>query len=231
MCDTDPQDIGIPPVEPAETLKGDAKGQRMAGIVKDFLAQCRKILAGEEKANGLILRGLAHKPSLPPMGSLYHLKCAAVAVYPMYRGLARIVGMDILDTGETVADEIRTIADNYGKYTYFFMHVKGMDSSGEDGNFDKRVTVIEELDAALPALLDLKPDVLAVTGDHSTPALLKSHSWHPVPLMIHSPYTRHSHAAGFSESECAHGDLGRISAVHVLPIMLGNALRLKKFGA
>lgn len=230
VCDSDPQDVGVPPVAPAPT-GGGKEAERTAEIAAEFSRQAAEILSGEEKANYVLMRGLAPKPSLPAMGDLYKLHCAAVAVYPMYRGLARLVGMDVLDTEESVEDEIGTLAGNFDKYTYFFMHVKGMDSAGEDGSFDKRVKVIEEIDAALPRLLDLKPDVLAVTGDHSTPALLKSHSWHPCPLLVHSEYARRSGAHAFSERECARGDLGRLAAVHVLPIMLANAKRLRKFGA
>jgi 2,3-bisphosphoglycerate-independent phosphoglycerate mutase len=231
VCDTDPQEVGVAPVEPEPTDGGSEESRRTAGIAAEFSKQASEILAGEEKANYIILRGLASKPSLPSMCDLYKLKCAAVATYPMYRGLARLVGMDVLETGTSVEDQIKTLAANWEKYTYFFFHVKGMDSGGEDGNFDKRVKIIEEVDAALPKLMKLKPDVLAVTGDHSTPAMLASHSWHPVPMLIHSEYVRHSGAASFGERECARGNLGRLASVNVLPIMLGNAKRLKKFGA
>ncbi|GAG06698.1 unnamed protein product, partial [marine sediment metagenome] len=134
-------------------------------------------------------------------------------------------------TGGTVADEIATVIRNWDTYTYFFIHVKGMDSAGEDGNFEKRVTVIEEIDAALPVLLEKRPDVFVVTGDHSTPALLKSHSWHPVPLLLSSAYARHSGSGTFAEAECARGNLGRLPAVCLLPLMLANGKKLKKFGA
>ncbi len=231
VCDTDPQEVGVVPVKPEPTDGGSEEAKRMAGIAAEFSKQASGILAGEEKANYIILRGLASKPSLPNMCDLYKLKCAAVATYPMYRGLARLVGMDVLETGTSVEDQVNTLASNWDKYTYFFFHVKGMDSGGEDGNFEKRVKVIEEIDAALPKLMDLKPDVFVITGDHSTPAMMESHSWHPVPFLIHSEYVRHSGAASFCERECAHGNLGRLASVHMLPLMLGNAKRLKKFGA
>jgi 2,3-bisphosphoglycerate-independent phosphoglycerate mutase len=230
VCDTDPQGTGIPPVKPAATAKGEA-ARKMAKIVTDFSKQCAKTLEGEKKANYVLLRGLAGKPSLPSLCELYKLHCCAVATYPMYRGLARLVGMDVQDTGSSVADEFRAVAQSWAEHTYFFVHVKGTDSAGEDGDFDRRVRVIEEIDEALPALLDLKPDVLVVTGDHSTPAILASHSWHPVPLLLHSRYSRHSRANAFNEIECARGNLGRLPAVHVMPLMLANGKRLQKFGA
>ena len=139
--------------------------------------------------------------------------------------------MDVAETGATIADEFKTVAEKWSDYTYFFVHVKGTDSAGEDGDYDRRVQVIEEMDEALPALLELKPDVLVVTGDHSTPAILASHSWHPVPMLLHSAYSRHSRAHGFNEIECARGNLGRLAAKHVLPLMLANGKKLKKFGA
>lgn len=231
VCDTDPQEVGVAPVKPEPTSGEGKAAKRTVEVVTEFSRQAAEILSGEEKANYVLLRGLAPKPSLPSMCELYKLRCVAIAVYPMYRGLARLVGMDVLETGESVRDQLNTLAENFDKYTYFFIHVKGMDSGGEDGNFEKRVKTIEEVDAVLPELLNLKPDVLAVTGDHSTPALLASHSWHPVPLLLHSKYARRSGASNFTERECARGDLGRFQAVHLLPIMLGNAKRLKKFGA
>jgi len=230
VCDTDPQATGIPPAEPAATDGSDA-AKRMAGIVRDFSTQAAEVLKEEPRANYMLLRGLAAKPSLPSLCDLYKLHCCAVATYPMYRGLARLVGMDVVETGTSIADEIATVARSWTDHTYFFIHVKGTDSAGEDGDYDRRVRVIEEMDEALPALLDLKPDVLAVTGDHSTPAILEAHSWHPVPLLLHSRYSRHSRANAFNESECARGNLGRIPAVHLMPLMLANGKRLQKFGA
>ncbi len=230
VCDTDPQATGVPPAEPAPTVGADA-AERMAEIVRDFSVQAAEVLKEEDRANYMLLRGLARKPSLPSMCELYKVHCCAIATYPMYRGLARLVGMDVLVTGSSIADEFRTLSDNWAEHTYFFVHIKGTDSAGEDGDYDRRVSVIEELDEALPALLDLKPDVLAVTGDHSTPALLASHSWHPVPLLLHSLYSRHSRANAFNESECARGNLGRIPAVQLMALMLANGRRLKKFGA
>jgi 2,3-bisphosphoglycerate-independent phosphoglycerate mutase len=149
----------------------------------------------------------------------------------MYRGLAKLVGMDVLQTGTSIEDEIATLKQEYANYDYFFIHVKGADSAGEDGDFDRKVKVIEEVDRALPSLMDVKPDVLVITGDHSTPALLKAHSWHPVPVLLHSKWCRPDKACQFSESACSSGGLGRLPAIQIMLLAMANALKLTKFGA
>ncbi|MFC1966946.1 phosphoglycerate mutase, partial [Chloroflexota bacterium] len=156
---------------------------------------------------------------------------AAIAAYPMYRGLARLVGMEILKTGTSIEDEFGTLTRNYGNHDFFFLHIKGADAAGEDGDFNRKVAVIEEIDNALPMLISMQPDVIVVTGDHSTPALLKGHSWHPVPLLLYSKWCRPDRVSEFSESACLSGGLGRLPATQIMPLAMANALKLTKFGA
>jgi 2,3-bisphosphoglycerate-independent phosphoglycerate mutase len=179
----------------------------------------------------VLLRGFSKRPVLPTLGELYKLNAAAIATYPMYRGLAKLVGMEILKTGDAIADEFDTLVQHYNEYDFFYLHIKQSDSAGEDGDFEGKVRVIEEVDALLPRLTALEPDVLIVTGDHSTPAVLKSHSWHPVPFLLYSRYCRPDNAYEFSERACSSGALGRFPAIQVMPLALAHALRLDKFGA
>ena len=165
------------------------------------------------------------------MAEVYRMKAAAIASYPMYRGLARLVGMQILTTGASIAEEFATAAANYRDFDFLFIHVKGADAAGEDGDFGRKVSVIEEVDRALPSLLALKPDVIVVTGDHSTPAGLKGHSWHPVPALLCSEVCRTDRATEFSESACLTGGLGRIPATALMPLAMANAFKLTKYGA
>ncbi len=192
------------------------------------------------------------------MAELFKLKTAAIAVYPMYKGLAQLVGMEILATGRTIADQVATLKQHYAGHDFFFVHIKKTDSYGEDGNFAGKVGVIEEFDRWLPAILELTPDVLVVTGDHSTPAVLKGHSWHPNPVLLKAAFQRRPPAAGgvldavaggpasrrsrgkisvidarvkFSENACAGGLLGNFSAMDILPLAMANALKFKKYGA
>ncbi|MFA5367376.1 MAG: 2,3-bisphosphoglycerate-independent phosphoglycerate mutase [Dehalococcoidia bacterium] len=227
--DTDPQKLGAAPL-PAKANRPAAKAT--AAIVNEFLDSTRKTLAKEKPANMVLLRGFAkYPPQAPPMSEVFKLKPAAIAVYPMYRGLAKVVGMDILKAGSTIKDEFLTVVKNYDKYDFFFIHIKGTDSAGEDGDFARKVKVIEEVDRELPKLIGLKPDVIVVTADHSTPALLKGHSWHPVPFLLYSKYCRRDDVKEFSESACAHGALGVFPAIDIVPLALANALKLDKYGA
>jgi 2,3-bisphosphoglycerate-independent phosphoglycerate mutase len=168
---------------------------------------------------------------MPGFSEVYKLSAGAIATYPMYRGLAKLVGMNILKTGTTISDEVKTLKEHWNDYDFFFFHVKKTDSYGEDGDFDKKIKVIEEFDQYLPALLELKPDVVVVVGDHSTPVPIKSHSWHPVPFMISSKYVRKGANRAYDEYECSKGVLGVMNALDILPLMLANGLRLDKFGA
>jgi len=228
VTDSDPQQIGVAPriITPL-----CPKADRMASIANQFIAQAKEILANHYPANMALLRGFSQQPHLPTMGEVYKLKPAAIASYPMYRGLANLVGMEVLETGATIEDEFATLKQNYTNYDFFFLHIKGADSAGEDGDFDRKVRVIEQVDTALPQLMNLEPEVIVVTGDHSTPATLRGHSWHPVPLLLHSRWCRRDKISQFSESACVLGGLGRFPAAHIMPLAMANALKLTKFGA
>ena len=228
LSDADPQKVGEK-IKFAEPL--DSKAKKSAKTVNEFIKQATEVLKEHYPANTVLLRGFAKYPGLPTMKELFKLTPAAIATYPMYKGLAKLVGMDILETGESLSDEFKTLQDNFSKYDFFYLHIKKTDSYGEDGNFEQKVKVIEEVDKYIPKVLALKPDVLVVTGDHSTPALMKGHSWHPNPLMLFSKYIRVDEAEQFNEKECVKGGLGRFLAVEVLPLMMANALKLQKFGA
>jgi 2,3-bisphosphoglycerate-independent phosphoglycerate mutase len=179
----------------------------------------------------VLLRGFSRRPHIPSMSEMYKLKPAAIATYPMYRGLASLVGMKVLPTGETIGDQLNTLQRYYADYDFFFVHFKNTDTKGEDGNFRAKVLAIEELDNALPSLLSLNSDVLIVTGDHSTPATLAMHSWHPVPFMLKSKWCRPDNITEFSERACLAGGMGRFPATDIMPLALANALKLDKFGA
>ncbi|TAK28754.1 MAG: 2,3-bisphosphoglycerate-independent phosphoglycerate mutase [Chloroflexota bacterium] len=228
LTDTDPQREGVqvPPVEPQSPAAHQA-----ARVANEFVARARALMKDQPQANMLMLRGFASHPHPPSVTEVYKLKAAAIAVYPMYRGLARLVGMDVVPTGSTIVDEFSTLAQLYHQYDFFFIHYKRTDSTGEDGNFDAKVAAIEELDRALPDLTALKPDVLVVTGDHSTPAMLKAHSWHPVPALIHSRWCRADRVQKFGESSCRAGSLGILGPTELMTLALANAERLTKFGA
>lgn len=228
LSETDPQQVGLAPL-PVEPHHPAAAAT--AALVNQWIARAREVLAEQHPANMLTLRGFAKTPALPSMTEVYKLNCGSIASYPMYRGVTSLIGMKLLPTGDTVPDEFVTLKQNFGAYDFFYLHVKKTDSYGEDGNFDSKVHVIEELDGLLPQLLALNPDVIAVTGDHSTPSLLKGHSWHPVPTLIWSKYCRSGLSATFSERECARGELGHFQATDLMPMLLANALRLAKFGA
>jgi 2,3-bisphosphoglycerate-independent phosphoglycerate mutase len=226
--DTDPQKTGVPPLVPEGN---DPHSQRTADAAIDFINQATELLSQEKKANGLTLRGFAAKPALPPYEEVYGLKAAAIAVYPMYKGLARLVGMDIVGKAQTLDEQMRVLKENWNRYDFFFIHFKYTDSTAEDGNFDAKVKRIEELDGAVPAITALTPKVLIVTGDHSTPSYLKSHSWHPVPTMLVSDCCRFDGNQSFGERDCLRGGLGIFEAKYLMTLALANAGRLAKYGA
>ena len=229
IIDTDPQAIGKKPLQP-KSLKSEA--EKTVDLVEQFLDQVHKILADHHPANMVLLRGFSKKQDWPTMEDVFGIKSATIAAYPMYRGLAKLLGMNILDTGTTVKDEFTTLEDNWDDYDFFYLHVKKSDSAGEDGDFDRKVSVIEETDREIPRLLDLNPDVIMVTGDHSTPSLMKAHSWHPVPVLLWSECCRADKVDRFGERACITGGLGtRLPAVDMMPLALANAMRLEKFGA
>jgi len=226
--DTDPEREGEPPLE-AKALVPEAK--ETAARVQDILFQVGKILADEPKANMVLLRGFAKHTRYPSMKERYGLNSLAIASYPMYRGISRLVGMTVLSTVTTLEEEFRALADHFSQYDFFFLHVKPTDSRGEDGNFDAKVAVIEEVDRHIPSVRALKPDVLVVTGDHSTPAKLAGHSWHPLPVILHSPWSLVDAVKKFDEVSCIQGALGRIRSMDLMPLVLAHARRLNKFGA
>jgi 2,3-bisphosphoglycerate-independent phosphoglycerate mutase len=227
--DTDPQETGIQPAEPQATAE-DA--EKTADLVRDFLDQASDLLADQHPANMLLLRGFATLPDWPTMAQAFGLKGLGIAAYPMYRGVSRLIGMDTITTHDDLDEEFDQLEQHWDDYDFFYVHVKKTDSAGEDGDFQQRVDLIEAADAVLPRLLDLKPDVILVTGDHSTPAALKSHSWHPVPVLLWSEYCRPDGVQHFGEMACLSGALGpRIAGADLMPLALANALRLEKFGA
>jgi 2,3-bisphosphoglycerate-independent phosphoglycerate mutase len=229
LSETDPQKTGLPAL-PVKAL--DAKSRKAARLANQFIAKARKLLADKHPANMILLRGFAKHPAIPSYQEVFGLSAAAIAVYPMYRGLAKLLGMKMLKVdGETVADEFGALEKHWDAYDFFYLHVKKTDSAGEDGDFARKVHVIEEVDALIPRLLALKPDVVIVSGDHSTPALLKAHSWHPVPTLLYSRFVRADGIAEFGECACARGSLGRLRAKELMPIALSNAQRLAKVGA
>jgi 2,3-bisphosphoglycerate-independent phosphoglycerate mutase len=228
LGDSDPQQIGLPPRK-IEALAPEA--QRTADIANEFVSQARNILRSEAPANMVLLRGFSRRPHIPSMSEIYKLKPAAIATYPMYRGLARLVGMRVLSGGETIAEQLNSLNRHYADYDFFFVHFKTTDTKGEDGDFRAKVQAIEELDGALPSLLNLSPDVLIITGDHSTPATLAMHSWHPVPFMLKSKWCRPDDVAEFSERACLAGGMGRFPATEIMPLAMAHALKLDKFGA
>tara|TARA_R110002072_G_scaffold302100_1_gene483968 strand:- start:158079 stop:159287 length:1209 start_codon:yes stop_codon:yes gene_type:complete len=226
--DTDPQKTGVPPLEP---VGADEPSQKTAEIAKQFLAQAREILKDDLPANLLTMRGIDKMPAVPTYKEVYGLRAAAIAVYPMYRGLARLVSMEILDAGQTLDDQMNRLKAAWDDYDFFFVHFKYTDSTGEDGNFPAKVQRTEELDAIIPRITELNPDVLIVTGDHSTPARMKSHSWHPVPVLLSSDLCRPDRCEVFGESECIMGGLGQFPAKYLMGFAMAHAGRLEKFGA
>ncbi|TWT55253.1 cofactor-independent phosphoglycerate mutase [Thalassoglobus neptunius] len=226
--DTDPQKTGVPPLVPEAKAPGSEKTIEVA---HQFLQQARDILKNDSPANFLTLRGIAKRPPIPTFEEVYGTRAGAIAVYPMYRGLARLVGMDVLDAGQTLSDQCDRLKAAWDDYDFFFMHFKYTDSTGEDGNFEAKVQRTEELDAAIPRIMEQDPTVLIVTGDHCTPSKMKSHSWHPVPTLITAENCRFDGRPGFSEKDCLLGGLGQFEAKHLMLMALAHAGRLEKFGA
>ena len=228
ISSNDPQATGIQPL----TIVGLNKPSNpMIQVVNSFLDQARELLRNEQQANMVLLRGFSSVPNIPSMANSYQLNPAAIAAYPMYRGLAQLIGMTVLPTGITFQQEIQTLVDNYSQYNFFFLHYKDADTAGEDGDFKSKVKALEEFDRLIPELTALKPTVLAITGDHSTPAVMKGHSWHPVPFLIHSKYAIKGITPTFSERSCKSGSIGVIPAQHLMLSILAHADKLTKFGA
>jgi 2,3-bisphosphoglycerate-independent phosphoglycerate mutase len=228
VSETDPQALGVQPL-PARALEPAA--ERTAAAVNQFVERAALLLRDAAPANMVLLRGFDRQPDIPLFPETFRLRAAAVAAYPMYRGLARLVGMNVLDTGPTFADEIATLKRHWDSYDFFFLHYKDTDKAGEDGDFDAKVEALERFDARLPDILALRPDVLAVSGDHSTPSILAAHGWQPVPALVASAYCGADHVSRFTERDCARGALGLVPAQDLMPVLMANALRLAKYGA
>ncbi len=229
LSDTDPQRVGLEPL-PVKPQDDSPEAARSAELANAFVQKADEILADQHPANTVLLRGFGMHPALPSFEEAYSLDAAAIASYPMYKGLARLAGMEILKEGEGIAGEFRTLKENWDAHDFFFLHVKPTDAAGEDGDFDRKASVIEEVDAQIPGLLDLGPEALAITGDHATPAKMKSHSWHGVPILINSPYTLPT-TDRFGERPCAGGSLGVFPAKEIMGYLMGHALKLNRFGA
>ncbi len=228
LADSDPQQLGVPPKEVAALAR---ESESTATLVNQWVDKARVALAGHHPANMVVLRGFSQLPHLPSMRDSFKLDPVAIAAYPMYRGLARLVGMKVVSCGRELEEEFATLEKCYAEHDFLFLHVKKTDTAGEDGDFARKVKAIEEVDGLMPRVIGLKPDVIVVTGDHSTPALMKAHSWHPVPLLLHSPLCRPDDVAEFSERACARGGLGRFPALDIMPLALAHAQKLTKYGA
>jgi 2,3-bisphosphoglycerate-independent phosphoglycerate mutase len=228
LSETDPQALGVAPL-PVRAL--DADSTRSAELVNAFVDQARALLTDAAPANMVLLRGFDGVPDLPRFPTVFGLRAAAIAAYPMYRGLAKVVGMDVLKTGSSFADEVVTLRQHWQSYDFFFVHYKDTDKAGEDGDFDAKVAALERLDALVPEIEALRPDVLVVSGDHASPSVLAAHGWQPVPVLLRSRYSGADPVSAFNERACAGGTLGIMPAQHLMPLVMANALRLTKFGA
>jgi 2,3-bisphosphoglycerate-independent phosphoglycerate mutase len=228
--DADPHKEGkaIPAARP---LAAGAPAEKTARVANAFVAHAREVLAQERPANAVMLRGLSERPSIPGFRERFKLRAAAIAGYPMYRGLGQLAGMDVIPTGETPAEAFATARQNWASYDFFFIHVKGTDMAGEDGDFDKKRACVEEVDRALPDLLALEPTVLCMTGDHSTPVSVKGHSWHPIPALIVAPCCGADREPRFHEKSARGGSLGTQASKDLMSLLLAHAGRLDKFGA
>jgi len=226
--ETDPQAVNVPPLAASRPPHDKSKTAR---IVEQIIAQVREILADEAKANMILARGFAKFPAWPTFAERYKLAPAAVAGYPMYRGVARLVGIPVFAEPTAAADICAEAAKALAEHTFVFAHFKYTDKTGEDGDLAGKIARIEEMDAALPSLLAAKPDVLVITADHSTPPSLKAHSWHPVPVLLAGPYIRGGHRGGFDEVACRGGEIGTITLKELLPLAMAHAGKLEKFGA
>ena len=228
LDDTDPQQLGVPPLAARETAPG---GAPTAALVRRAVELMERAIVDEPKANRVLLRGFSQLPHLPRLPELYKMRCGAFAGYPLYRGVAAACGMAVIPCGKRIGEILDQVAEHWQEFDFFFLHVKQTDQAGEDGNVDAKAAAIEEVDALLPRLLALGPDVVAVTGDHSTPAPMAAHSFHPVPLLVASPVAFIDETSAFDEQQAIRGHLGTFPARELLGLLLAHAGRLEKFGA
>ncbi len=228
LMDTDPQRTGVPPLKCKPLAENAA---RTARLMDEFGQQARRILDEEEKANGALLRGFAAKTPIPSMADRFGLQAAALADYPMYRGLAKLVGMSVINDDPSLVNRCLAVGDYRDSYDFFYVHYKYTDARGEDGNFDAKVEAVEEFDKAIPSILEARPDVLIITGDHSTPAVMVGHSWHPVPMLMWGNNLRTDAVTEFGETAALYGGLGRMPMMHMMPLALAHADKLTKYGA
>jgi 2,3-bisphosphoglycerate-independent phosphoglycerate mutase len=229
--DTDPGMTGVPPLDVAAS---SPSSEVAAQVTREWLALVPETLASQPRANMVLLRGFATLPDWPRFPDVFRMRSLAIAAYPMYRGVARLVGMDAMAVDDDPASLLPALRDRIDDYDFFFLHVKGTDKAGEDGDFQKKVDIIERVDELLPDLLATGIGVTAITGDHSTPARMRGHSWHPVPFLLHGGPGRGHRSegtAGFGESECARGSIGSIRGCELMPLAMARAGRLGKFGA
>ena len=229
ISDTDPQEVGKPPIIP----KGrNITAQKVAKELEKIINEIVEVIKDEKKANYILLRGISTFPKLPTYEDRYGLNAGCIATYPMYKGVSKLVGMEVLEVkGDSIESEVDTLIRDYDSKDFFYMHIKKTDSYGEDGNFEAKAKVIEEFDAQLPRILKLSPDVLLITGDHSTPAAMKAHSWHPVPVLLQSKHCFGNNSCGFSENGCRAGELGIFTSTDLMPLMLAHGVRLNTYGA
>ena len=228
LTETDPQKMGLKPLSVTALAPAAEKSAR---LLNQWLAKAFELLKDEPRANGCTLRGIAKDPGLPVFKEIYGLTACAIATYPMYKGLARLVGMKIIDGCDSIEEEVAALKSNWAEHDFFFFHVKKTDSSGEDGNFDAKIKVIENTDRLLPEILRLNPDVLIVTGDHSTPAVMKSHSWHELPILLYARNILTDACTSFGERACQAGGLGHIRHVDIMPLAMAHSEKLTKYGA
>ena len=231
LTDADPHHEGAAIPAVAAIDKKSAKAKKTAQLIKEFYRKALPLLATKKPANGFLMRGIAHQPHIPTFEDRYLLKPGCIAVYPMYKGLAQLVGMAKLEGPQTIAEQFQRYLAEYDNYDYFFIHYKYTDMYGEDGNFEAKIKAIEELDAALPILLQKRPEVLAITGDHSTPCAAKGHSWHPQPVLLTSPLSGSDKLERFTETGANTGSLGVFEAKYLMRLMQANAKMFDKFGA
>ena len=228
LTETDPQRTGVPPLAVKPRVKA---AQRMSKLANAFVEKAAQALEGDPQTKAILLRGWSSLPAIPSAAVAYSLNPAAIAAYPMYRGLARLTGMQVLSTGATFGDELETLRQHYDEHDFFYIHYKPTDTAGEDGDFDAKKRALETLDEYIPALLDLKPDVFIVAGDHATPSAMGAHSWHSVPFLLHSKYTLGEGVDRFNERDLRYGSLGIFEAKNVMALALAHADKLLKFGA